>query len=344
MKVGERVIPYLDAQAWTVASIPRRSSRAVTVFATGSDTWGGGACGPAVGRLRAYETASTVRILVSDYQQSSSAGLACPAIGYLPSAQPVRLKAPLGHRRLLDDSTGKAAALLVGSDYPDLITPPGSPSRSVLQRMHGDSGPVERYWSYTDGRQLVLQIRRPADLRSISPYGRTVQQLEIHRTPATVYSAGGKKYGVQQVVWTPNPKQTLSLILSNSPKRLWSTAEAVTAARAVSNYRTVFSDRLPQPSSPGTAAAVYNSADGPVKHAENLFKSSGVYIALDCQGRGHVTVTFRDTDYLFPCTSTLSHRVRKSIGSPNDAFFVDITADPGVRWAATLARASLDGS
>ncbi|MFD1721871.1 hypothetical protein [Amnibacterium endophyticum] len=343
VQVEGKTVPYAEPQRWTVASIPARSSRTLQVFATGSTDEGGSACGPAVLRFHVEETAETVRVLVAGYQQPRPQNLACAAIGYVPSPHPVRLESPLGDRRLVDAHTGKAATLLVGTDYPDIPVPPGAPARAVLQPGWGD-GPVQRRWTYPDGRALTLQVQQPRPSSDVGPYGRTVRQRQIHGSPATVYATGGKEYGTTQVVWTPNREQTITVQLSNSPKRQWTLDEATAIARSVTDYRTADTGRLAQPSSPGTAAASYNSADGPVRHDPNLFKSSGVHIALDCQGTGRVTVTLRDTDYRFECTSTLTHHLRTSVGAPDEPFFVDITADPGVRWAATLARASLDGS
>lgn len=342
IRVSGRVVPYDGLQRWSVASVPSRDSTRLTVFATGSDT-GGGPCGPPVVRLRAEETATTVRISVVDYQQPAGAGTACPAIGYGASAQPVRLRQAIGDRAVIDASTGTRHALLVGSDYPALTAVPTSFVEAPIAR-NGGNGAVSRSWSDPEEVALRLETSTPAAIREFGPYGRIVRQLDIDGTPGTVYRDGNGRYSQMTAQWTPNPRQTITLRFENTKRTRWTVDQAVTAARAVTGYRTEHTGRLPQPSTPGTAAASYNSTEGPVQHAPNMFKSSGVYVGVNCEGEGRVIVSLRGSTYPFHCASKLSTHLVKSTGAPDDTFFLDVTATHGVRWAVTLARASLDGS
>jgi hypothetical protein len=232
--------------------------------------------------------------------------------------------------------------LLVGTDYPTL-TPPGSLTASPLDRRDPD-GPVEQHWSAGQDTPIALQTSVPAAVRSDGAYGRIVRQLDVHGSPAVLYRDGAGEYGQQQVQWTPNRRQTITLRLTNDRRHRWSADEAVALARSVSNYTTEATGRLPQPATPGTTVASYSSADGPVRHAPNMWKSSGVYVGVSCAGTGTVTVALRGITYPFRCAAALTDHVVKSIGQPNDPFFLDVTASKGVRWAVTLARASLDGS
>ncbi len=343
MQVSGTSVPYDKPDVWRLASISSRGSKELTVFAVGSEDRGGGACGPPVIRTTAAESATEVRVLVAAYQQPSRDAMACPAIGYIASPHLLVLQQPLGERRLVEASTGATRSVLDGSRYPDVSQPPSSFGRPTLQRQQ-DRQSVERVWSGSDGTSLRLETMPPAAVREFGPYGRIVRQFTIDGVPATIYQAPGGRYGQIAVQWTPNPKQTITLSLSNTPKRQWNADQAESVARSVTGYHVAPTGRLPQPSTPGTAAAVYNSADGPVRHAENLLKSSGVYLGVSCQGAGEVDIALRGTAYIFDCTGTMSHEVRRSTGKPFQEFFLDVDASPGVRWAITLARASLDGT
>ena len=342
VQVSGRAVPYAGLQRWSVASVPSRASTRLTVFAVGSDT-GGGPCGPPILRLRAEESATSVRIFVMGYQRPSGEATACPAIGYGPSAQPVRLRRPIGDRTVIDASTGKRHALLVGSDYPGLVAVPSGFVRAPLSDGWGNHATTTA-WSDHGELALWLVTSTPAASRESGPYGAIVRQLDIRGTPATVYRTGDGRSGQMTVAWTPNHRQTITLRLDNTERTRWTVDQAITTARAVTGYRTEDTGRLPQPTTPGTAAASCNSADGPVRHSPNMFKSSGVYVGVSCQGEGRVTVSLRGTTYPFRCTSKLSTQVVTSTGPPNDTFSLDVTASDGVRWAVTLARASLDGS
>lgn len=341
VQIRGKDIPYDGTQAWTSASISSRDSRVLTVFAAGSDAVGGGVCGPPVIRFQTHETTTEVRVLVIDYQATSSGPSACNGIG--PGPQQVQLQRPLGERKVVDSATGKTQSVIDGTDYPNLIHPPTPFARSVLGRFPGAQW-VDRTWQTAGHGAMTLRTQTPASARESGPYGRIVQQLDIGGSPATLYVTGSGQDAQHAVVWTPNPKQTITLRLDNGRRQQWTDAETVAAARSVTGYSSPRTGRLAQPTTPGTAAASYNSADGPVTHAPNLLKSSGVYVGVNCQGAGHVTASLRGTAYTFACTPRLSHHVAKSIGKSFAPFYLDVTASPGVRWAITLARASLDGS
>lgn len=336
-------IPYDGLQAWTSASIASRASTSLTVFAIGSESDGGGPCGPPVLRLHARETSTEVVVSVAGYQQPAAANTICSAIGYGASPHLVTLRRPIGDRKVVDASSGKRGTLVVSADYPDLARPPEHLSAQVL-RWDDETEAVYRTWSTDEFRAVSLQIQPPVTTRGSGWEARVVQQVAIRGVSATVATTGGGQYGQTIVQWTPNPRQTITLSLTNGPGRRWTTAEAVALARSVVQYQVEATGRLPQPITPGTASASYSSADGPVRHAPNLLKSSGVYVGVHCEGRGRVTVSLRGTAYPFDCTARLSRHVVKSVGQPNDQFFLDVTATTGVRWAVTLARASLDGS
>lgn len=341
VEVQGRSVPYAGLQAWSVASTTSRTSTRLHVFATGSDD-GGSACGPPVVRVHAVETASSVRLSVADYEDPATAGMACPAIGYVPSPQAIDLQRPVGDRTVVDASSGKRGTLLVASDYPTVEAP--APLAPVPLRRDDGSAAITEVWSDGTGTPLSLVTSTPSAVRDEAPYGRIVRQFDIGGTPAVLYSTGSGTDQQQQVQWTPNRRQTITLRLSNDEHRRWTADQAVALARSVTNYTTEATGRLPQPSTPGTAAASYNSADGPVRHAPNLLKSSGVYVGVNCEGKGTVTVSLRGTAYPFMCGVALSHHVVESTGKPEETFYVDVTATTGVRWAVTLARASLDGS
>jgi hypothetical protein len=75
-----------------------------------------------------------------------------------------------------------------------------------------------------------------------------------------------------------------------------------------------------------------------------MWKSSGIFVGVRCQGAGTVTVSLRGSSYPIACAAGATQHVVRSDGLPNEPFFVDVTATKGVRWTVTLARASLDGS
>jgi hypothetical protein len=338
VQVGAREVPFAGLQAWTVVSAESRGSTRLVVFATGSED-GGTVCGPPVLRLHAEESATRVRISVAAYQAKAGANTACPAIGYVPSAQRLVLRKPLGDRTVVDASSGERSTLLVGTDYPALPTPAGLTASPLEQ--WGEPPAVTRRWS--DGRNAMLSLATgaPADVRADGPYGRVLRRFDIGGTPAALYGSGS---GQQEVQWTPNRRQTITLRLDDGRDRRWTADQAVALARSVTGYTTESTGRLPQPTTPGTVAAAYSSADGPVRHAPNLLKSSGVFVGVSCQGKGTVTVALRGTAHPFACAETLGQHVVRSVGKPNDTFFLDVTATSGVRWTVTLARASLDGS
>ncbi|GAA2748566.1 hypothetical protein CLV52_2924 [Amnibacterium kyonggiense] len=338
--VHGRVIPYDDLESWTQASVPSRDATRLSVFAIGSDT-GGSPCGSPVVRVLAEESATTVRISVAAYQEPRGADLACTAIGHAPVPQPVVLRAPIGDRRIVDASTGKARALLVASDHPQLVAPAGF----VAQPFGGIAGQptVTQTWRAEDGRALALRTTTPAAVREDAAYGRIVRRSTIDGAPATVYSTGGGS-ARWQVQWTPNGRQTITLLADDSLRQHW-TADAVEAlARAVTNYRTEGTGRLPLPETPGMTVASWSSADGPVRHAPNLWKSSGIWVGVRCEGVGTVTVSLRNTSRTFFCTERATDHLERSDGAPDETFFVDVRATKGVRWTVALARASLDGS
>ncbi|WP_375388405.1 hypothetical protein [uncultured Amnibacterium sp.] len=342
VEVTGAAIPYDGLQPWSLASIPTRSSRVLTVFATGSDR-GGGPCGPPVLRLSAVETDSEVRVSVAGYQEARGADPMCAAIAYSPSPYEVRLRAPLGDRRLVDARSGRSPRLLVSSDYPDVPNPP-KPFRTAIMGYSGDTRAVSRAWSVQDGAGLTLLVQPPASVRTAGPYGRIVRQTDIGGSPATVYRTGSGAGTQRTVQWTPNARQTISVRLDSGPERRWTDDQAVAIARSVTGYRTTATTRLPVPSVPGTAAAVYSSADGPVLHEPNLLKSSGVYVGVVCQGRGAVYVALRGAVLQFTCAAEPRQFVRESVGAASETFFLDVSGDRGVRWSVVLARASLDGS
>lgn len=343
VEVGGRSVPFQGLQAWSVASTTSRTSTHLVVFATGSDD-GGSECGPAVVRIHAEESATSVRLTAADYEAPSGPTTACPAIGYVPSPQRVVLRRPIGDRSVVDASSGKRGSLLVTTDYPNLHAP--APLAATPIARENDSTSVVQNWVDGDDGTLVLSLTTstPAAVRAEPPYGRIVRRFEIEGTPAVLYRDGSGRYGQQQVQWTPNARQTITLRLANDTHRRWTEDQAVALARAVTNTTTERTGRLPQPETPGTVAASWSSADGPVRHAPNLLKSSGVYIGVSCQGKGTVTVSLRGADHPFACDAALADHVVESIGKPDEVFFVDVTATEGVRWTVTLARASLDGS
>lgn len=335
-----RVIPFDDLQRWTLASVPSRDDARLTVFAVGVDS-GGGPCGPPVVRLIAEESETTVRISVADYQEQPGVTTACPAIGYVSSPQSVVLDRAIGDRRIVDASTGKVQRLLVAADFPMLAAPAGFtalPFGQVAGVARATQG-----WRERGGGGIWLETTTPSS-RDDSPYGRVVGRFLIGGSPAGVYSTGGGRYGQWQVQWTPNSRQTITLRLNNSKQRRWDADEVEALARQVTNYTTEGTGRLPLPSTPGTTVASYSSADGPVWHAPNMWKSSGIYVGVRCDGAGTVTVSLRGSSYQFACKVGGTEHVERSDGPANETFYVDVTATKDVRWTVTLARASLDGS
>jgi hypothetical protein len=346
IEVTGRAISYDGLTPFSLASASARSATSLTVFAVGFDAAqkkGGSACGPAVLRVVATETARVVRVAVESYKEPLKPDTACPAIGYAASPHRVRLQRPLGDRVVVDAGSSRRARLLIGADLPGLEHVPSGLGAPVLG---GGFTPKAAEWVWRERGEpvLVLQIQSPAALRDSAASGRIVEQTEVRGVPATVFAEGGSRFGQHVVQWVPNTRQALTLRVGNRPGRQWSTAQAVALAREVSNYAVEDTGRLAQPSTPGTAEVSYNSADGPVRHAVNMLKSSGVYVGIDCRGDGRVTVVIRRSTYRVDCSARLTHEVRESVGSPFDPFAVDITASEGVRWAVTLARASTDGS
>jgi hypothetical protein len=347
--VQGRSVPYSGAQQWSSPSVPARTSRLLTIFATGSADSGGSQCGPPAVRILTRETSTAVRILVADYQDAAEPGTACPAIGYVPSAHIVTLRAPLGSRTLVDAADRRSAAVLDGSTIPDLASPPAPFTTSTVeQRPEDPDHLVVRRWSYRrgdDDRWVTLTVGSPAALtRDRSPYGHHVRTFDVQGSIAALYESDGDADPTYEAQWTPNPQQTIRLDLVGTPQQHWTAAGAVALARAVRGYRTTGTDRLPAPRTPGTAAAEYSSADGPVHGALNLLKSSGVYVGVNCQGHGTVTVTLRGSTYRYSCSPRLSSHVDESVGKPFESFRVSVTATAGARWTVVLARASLDGS
>lgn len=339
--VHGRSIPFDALQRWALASVPSRESTRLTVFAVGAES-GGGPCGPPVVRLTAEESATTVRISVADYQEQAGATTACSAVGYVGSPQPVVLDRSIGDRRVVDASTGKPRTLLVAADYPRLAAPAGFTALPFGQ-VAGVSRAMQAWTERGDGG-LWLETTTPTASRTESPYGRIVRRFSIDGSPATIYSTGSGRYAQWQVQWTPNSRQTITLRMDNSARRRWSTDEAEALARRVTNYKTEGTGRLPLPATPGTTVASYSSADGPVRHAPNMWKSSGIYVGVRCEGAGTVTVSLRGSTYPFACKSRMTQQVVRSDGSPTETFYVDVTSTKDVRWSVTLARASLDGS
>jgi hypothetical protein len=75
-----------------------------------------------------------------------------------------------------------------------------------------------------------------------------------------------------------------------------------------------------------------------------MWKSSGIFVGVRCQGVETVTVSLRGRTHPFSCGATATEHVFRTEGAPNDAFFVDVSSTRSVRWTVALARASLDGS
>jgi hypothetical protein len=199
-------------------------------------------------------------------------------------------------------------------------------------------------WSERGIGDMFLETTTPAAAAGgEAPYGRIVRQFSIGGSPATIYSTGGGD-AQWQVQWTPNSSQTITLRLNSFTQRRWTTDEAEALARKVTNYTTEGTGRLPMPATPGTVVASYSSADGPVRHAPNMWKSSGIYVGVGCEGAGTVTVMLRGSTYPFACGVGMTQHLVRSNGQPTKTFYVDVTATKDVRWAVTLARASLDGS
>ena len=346
ISVQGRTIPYDSLQPVTAASIASRSSKTLTVFVTGSPDRGGSACGPPAIRILTQETPKTVRILVANYEAPASPGLACAAIGYLPGPQPARLSAPLADRSVLDVSTGKTVPVLDASTVPDLTNPPAPFTTSVVSQRPGE--PVERWWSYRRGddqRQMALLTAPPAVLDRVRPpYGRIVRQFSVHGTLATLYAESSDANASYEAQWTPNSRQTIRLELLGSPQQHWTEEQAMSLSRAVTGYRTSPVVRIAPPRTPGTVAATYSSEDGPVVHATNLLKSSGVWVGLTCRGVGSVTVTIRGVVHVWPCVGDTRSHVTESFGKPYEPFVLDVHGTAGVRWTVSLARASLDGT
>lgn len=346
--VQGRTVPYQRVQPVASASIAARSSRLLTVFVTGSPDSGGGQCGPPAIRILTQETPSTVRILVADYEAPAAPDTACPAIGYAAAPQPVHLMTPLAGRQLLDAATGRALAVLDGSTVPTLPSPPAPfPFSELEQAPH--SPIVVRSWTDPHGngyRQMQLLTAPLAALTGdMSPYGRIVRQFDVHGNTATLYADDSPDGTTYEAQWSPNSQQTIRLELDASPARHWTAAQAVDLARAVTGYRSAGGPgALPPPVTPGTSAATYSSEGGPVQHAPNLLKSSGVWVGLSCQGAGQVTVALRGVTHTWTCTDRLSTHITKSTGRPDETFYLDVHATGGVRWTLTLNRASLDGS
>ena len=339
--VHGRLIPFDELQRWTLASVPSRDSRRLTIFAVGADS-GGGPCGPPVVRLHAEESTTTVRVSVADYEVPTGPTTACPAIGYIASPHAVVLDRSIGDRRIVDASSGKRRTLLVAADHPRLVAPAGFTALPFGQVAGGSR--ATQTWTDRDDGRLSLETTSPAASRGESPYGRIVRRFSIDGSPAAIYSTGGGEYAQWQVQWTPNSRQTITIRMDSSARRRWN-ADAVEAlARKVTNYRTQGTGRLPLPPTPGTTVASYSSADGPVRHAPSMWKSSGIYVGVRCQGAGTVTVGLRGSTYPFPCEAGATQHLVRSNGAPDETFYVDVTATKGVRWAVTLARASLDGS
>jgi hypothetical protein len=339
--VSGRTVPFKDLQAWSLASAPSRDSTRLTVFAVGAAD-GGGPCGPPVARLSAEESATAVRVTVADYQEQPTPGLACPAVGYIGGPQTIVLHSAIGSRRVIDASSGKRRTLLVATDYPRLAAPAGFTAKPFGQVTGGPA--ATQTWTEAGGALLWLETTTPTAARDRPPYGRIVRRFSIHGSPATEYSTGDGPESQWQVQWTPNTRQTITLRMNGSTRRHWTTDAVEAVARDVTDYRTERTGRLPLPTTPGTTVAAYSSVDGPVRHATNMWKSSGIYVGVACQGRGTVSVSLRGSTYPFACTSALTQHVARSDGAPNEPFSVDVSATKGVRWAVTLARASLDGS
>lgn len=346
--VQGRTLPYQQAQPVTSASIDTRSSRLLTVFVTGSPDRGGGECGPPAIRILTQETSAMVRLLVVDYQAPAQPGTACPAIGYTATPQPVHLRAPLAGRQLLDVATGKALAVVDGSTIPTVPRPPIPFTSSLLEQQPHEPVAV-RSWTDQHGnavRQMQLLSGPPSALTGhMSPYGRIALQFDVHGSAATLYADDGADGTSYEAQWTPNPQQTIRLELDSSPARHWTATQAINLTRSVTGYRSRGEpDALPPPITPGTSAATFSSAGGTVEHAPNLLKSSGVWVGLNCRGVGQVTVTLRGVTRTWTCSDHLSTHITKSIGKPDETFYLDVHATTGVRWALTLNRASLDGS
>ena len=344
--VAGRPVPYDHPQAWTSASTTSRSARTLTVFATGSTDSGGDSCGAPALRFRVTETPRAVAVLVAGYQAPAGLATACAGVGYAPSPNTVHLRRPLGTRIVVDASTGRPVTLLVGSEHPDLPNPPTGMTATPLAEQEPGAA-VTRNWfveGASDAAAISISDQAPDSVREDGPYGRAALQTEIRGMPATVYHGVGAAPGTWFVQWTPNARQTITVRVSTAGTHRWNSTSTLALARTVTGYTTVATDRLGEPSVPGTVAATYNSADGAVRGAINLLKSSGVHVGVDCRGTGRLTVTIRNATTAIDCGATLRHHAFESTGPPNDPFALSIDADPGVRWALSLARASLDGS
>lgn len=294
-------------------------------------------------RLSADESARTVRISVADYGEQGGATTACPAIGYVGSPLSVVLDRSIGDRRVIDASTGKPQTLLVAADYPRLAAPAGL-SALPFGEVAGAARATQAWSDRGDGG-MWLETTTPAASRDEAPYGRIVRRFSIDGSPATVYSTGGDGLAQWQVQWTPSSRQTITLRMDDSAQRRWNADEVEALAQKVTNYRTERTGRLPLPSTPGITVATYSSADGPVRHAPNMWKSSGgIYIGVRCEGAGTVTVSLRGGTYPFACKAGTAQHVVRSDGLPNETFYLDVTATKDVHWTVTLARASLVGS
>ena len=340
IEVRGRAVPFDSLSPFRLASVPSRASTRLTVFAIGNEK-GGGPCGPPVLRLSAEETATTVRVSVAGYQDPIGTTTACPAIGYGAGPNTIALARPIGSRKVVDAATGKAPTLLVAADHPRLVAP-----RGFVALPFGLGFGASTTIQVWDGRghgDLALETTTPTAARDQSPYGRIIRRFSIAGSPATVYSTGGRS-ARWQVRWTPNRRQTITLRLDDHGDRRWSVDEAQALARSVTNYRTEQTDRLPLPALPGTTVASWSSADGPVRHAPNMWKSSGIFVGVRCDGAGTVTVSLRGRTHPFSCGATATEHVIRTDGAPDAVFFVDVSSTPSVRWTVALARASLDGS
>jgi hypothetical protein len=142
---GKRV-PYAGKVPWADAIADPHDPRRLVVYADGDNLRGRFVCGIPIERPTVHVTSHRVSILIAGYAPVVPASSACAEPGHGPQPVTVDLGQPLGHRVVVDPTTGLRHRVLNPTAVP---TVPSVPPGYQPWPMHWSdrTGVAERDWS-----------------------------------------------------------------------------------------------------------------------------------------------------------------------------------------------------
>lgn len=232
-------IPYAGPVPWADAVATAPDPQTLTIFADGDRTRGI-VCDLPTERVAVTETPTSVSVSVLGYQTPIPAGTGCAGVGHSPQPHQITLRAPLGHRRLLDTFDGSSHRVLDASAIP---RPTLVPAGFVTQLIEWDEKQdfVTRSYSENVAKQRSLSIVLEYGVFSTcqcavehsAPNGRLAGTVGVGRVSAQLWRYTDSNNDITTLQWTPPGSKTIRLTVSGPPAQHLAVSEAVIIARSV---------------------------------------------------------------------------------------------------------------